>query len=127
MSLFVSIKLFQQLSPTFVRRKSKLRAITPAAHQGVSTGTLGAISEDEGGAKSGESIVIQSVEGGENAEGVTEPGVVAVDPQEEMAEEVEDEDDSDIESVMTHDDNLVSMIFPIHFKGSFTCISVMVN
>eukprot|EP00111_Clytia_hemisphaerica_P020632 TCONS_00060812-protein len=90
------------LSPTFVRRKSKLRAITPALNQGVSTGTLGAISEDEGGVQSGESIVIQSVEGGENAE----PGVVAVDSKGEMAEEVDDEDDSDIESVMTHDDNL---------------------
>jgi len=81
-----------------MRRKSKLRALSPGVQSGgLSAPSLGAITE-------------QSPD--ENAEvkdgdGVT-TSVAIMDPKDELAEEVELSDDSDIESVMTHDDALVS-------------------
>ena len=94
-----------QLSPSFLRRKSKLRVKTPNTLPvgGLSAPALGAIDESaaigEGAPEAGQ----------EDAQPQTtaEPNVVQVAPTEEFAEEVEDGDDSDIESVMTHDDALV--------------------
>lgn len=86
------------LSPSFVRRKSKLRVKTPntLAIGGLSTPALGAI--DETTLMKEDSPQVE-----ETAEQIV---VAVVDPTMEFAEEVEEADDSDIESVMTHDDAL---------------------
>ena len=89
--------IFFKLSPTFVRRKSKLRAITPNPQLALSSSALGAISEDN----------IPSTVPETTASAAT----TVIDPS---AEEVEDSDDSDIESVMTHDDSLVKLFLYLY-------------